>query len=288
MGTAVVLPFLACFVAAALAWQNGFMGWLYVGLLLAGWAITGQGITIGFHRLLTHRSFETYGWVRMVWMALGALSVEGSPLVWCAVHRRHHELSDQVGDPHSPHLHGTGLWNSFRGLWYAHTGWLFTGYWSSPDMQRYIPDLLSERWLVVVDNLYYLWVLVSLALPAVLAGLVTLSWKGAALGFLWGGLVRIFLTHHVTWSINSICHVFGRRDYVCGDHSRNNLFCGIFAFGEGWHNNHHAFPTSARHGLAWWQLDSSWIIIRCMQFCGLAWNIRLPSQSQLLQKRLVT
>ncbi len=197
MLTAVVLPLVGVVIGGVLAWRYGFMGWLNLGMLLAGWAITGTGITIGFHRLLTHRSFDTYRWVKLFWMTCGALSVEGSPLVWCAVHRRHHELSDQHGDPHSPHLHGTGLVDSLRGLWYAHTGWLFTGYWSSPDMQRYVPDLLADKALVAVDRLYYLWVLVSLALPAAIGGLfstgeLSWSWQGAFLGLLWGGLVRIW------------------------------------------------------------------------------------------------
>jgi stearoyl-CoA desaturase (delta-9 desaturase) len=194
-------------------------------------------------------------------------------------------VSDQPGDPHSPHLHGSGLWNSLRGLWFAQTGWLFTGYWTSPELQRYVPDLLAERSLVVVDKLYYLWVIASLAIPTLLGGLATWSWEGALLGLIWGGLVRIFITHHITWSINSICHVFGRRDFEAGDDSRNNPLCGIFALGEGWHNNHHAFPTSARHGLAWWQFDLSWLVIRAMQVLGLAWNVRLPGERALASRR---
>ncbi|MCI0362214.1 MAG: fatty acid desaturase [Planctomycetaceae bacterium] len=286
MLTAVLLPLLGTMAAVVLCWRLGFMGWLYLAMLVGGWLSTGTGITIGFHRLLTHRSFDTYRWIRLTWMTLGALSVEGSPLVWCAVHRRHHELSDQPGDPHSPHLHGTGLWNSLRGLWYGHAGWLFTGYWSSPDLARYVPDLLADKALVTVDRLYYLWVLVSLALPAAIGGLATLSWQGAVLGLIWGGLVRIFVTHHITWSINSICHVFGRQNFATNDHSRNNLLCGLFGLGEGWHNNHHAFPTSARHGLAWWQFDLSWLVIRGMELVGLAWNVRLPSDKAIAEKAL--
>lgn len=285
MGTAVVLPFLGCLTAIAVLWRYGFMGWPYLALLIGGWLASGLGITVGFHRLLTHRSFETYGWVRMFWMALGALSVEGSPLVWCAVHRRHHEYSDLPGDPHSPHLHGEGIWASIRGLGYAHVGWLFTGYWSSPDMERYIPDLLTERPLLLVNRLYFLWVIVSLAIPTAIGGLIEGSWRGAALGLLWGGLVRIFITHHITWSINSICHVFGRRDFEVTDDSRNNWLCGIFGLGEGWHNNHHAFPTSAQHGLLWWQLDASWFVIRAMQALGLAWNVRVPSERAMASRR---
>ncbi|MDX1944992.1 MAG: fatty acid desaturase [Pirellulaceae bacterium] len=288
MAIAVVLPFVGCVVAIALAWRWGFMGWLYLGLLIGGWLATGLGITVGFHRLLTHRSFDTYRWVKLVWMTLGALSIEGSPLVWCAVHRRHHEFSDLPGDPHSPHLHGTGWWNSLRGLWYAQTGWLFTGYWSSPDLQRYVPDLLADKALVTVDRFYYLWVPLSLGIPTLIGGLATMTWQGALLGFLWGGLVRVFITHHITWSINSICHVFGRKEFASHDDSRNNWLCGLLGHGEGWHNTHHAFPTSARHGLAWWQFDTSWLIIRGMQLVGLAWNVRLPSESAIAAKRLAS
>ncbi len=287
MSLAVGLPLVGCVVAAGLCWRWGFMGWLYVAMLVVGWLTTGCGITIGFHRLLTHRSFETYRWVRLVFMALGALSVEGSPLVWCAIHRRHHELSDRPGDPHSPHLHGEGFFATLRGLWYAQAGWLFTGYWTKPELERYVPDLLADRALVLVDRLYYLWVITSLLVPTLIGGLLTLSWQGALLGLLWGGLVRIFVTHHITWSINSICHVFGKREFQAHDESRNNLLCGVLGLGEGWHNTHHAFPTSARHGLSWWQLDMSWLVIRTMQALGLAWNVRLPSERLIAEKRMV-
>lgn len=280
------LPFLSLFVAIGVLWQYGYVGWLNLSLLLAGWALTGAGITIGFHRLLTHRSFDTYHWVRVFWTVLGSLSIEGSPITWCAVHRRHHELSDQHGDPHSPHLHGEGLSSSLQGLWYAHTGWLFTGYWTSPRSQRYVPDLLSDPALVLVDRLYYVAVILSLGIPTLIGYLATGTLQGALLALLWGGFVRIFITHHVTWSINSICHVFGQREYESGDESRNNTFCGYLAFGEGWHNNHHAFPTSARHGLRWWQFDTSYLIIRAMQLVGLAWNVRVPDERQLASKRL--
>lgn len=286
MGTAVVLPFLGCLAAIALLWTVGWMGWLYLGLLLGGWILTGLGITVGFHRLLTHRSFETYSWVRAFWMMLGALSVEGSPLVWCAVHRRHHEHSDSHGDPHSPRLSGKGWWNAARGLVYAQFGWLFTRYWTEPELQRYVPDLLEEKLLLRVDRLYYLWVIASLAIPTAIVGLATLSWHGALLGLIWGGLVRIFMTHHITWSINSVCHVFGRRTYATTDQSTNNLLCGLLGLGEGWHNNHHAFPTSARHGLAWWQFDLSWLVIRAMQSCGLAWDVRVPSERTKAARRI--
>jgi stearoyl-CoA desaturase (delta-9 desaturase) len=286
MTLAVVLPFLGCIVAAVMLWQWGWMGWPYLVMLLVGMVVTEWGITIGFHRLLTHRSFDTYRWVRAVWMSLGALAVQGSPLVWCAIHRKHHHLSDVEGDPHSPHTHGSGWWNAFRGLVHSHTTWLFTSHWSCPDLSRYVPDLLKDRWLVRIDKLYYLWVIASLALPALLGGLITMSWLGVLLGFIWGGLVRIFLVQHITFSVNSICHIIGRRDYKSSDLSRNNLIVGVLAQGEGWHNNHHAFPTSARHGLEWWQLDTSWLLILGMKRLGLAWNVQVPSPQAIEARRL--
>jgi stearoyl-CoA desaturase (delta-9 desaturase) len=173
-----------------------------------------------------------------------------------------------------------------RGLLHAQAGWLLTGYWSSPELKRYVPDLLEDRGLAWLDRWYYLCVLTSLAAPTALGGLIEGSWRGALLGLLWGGLVRIFVTHHITWSINSVCHVFGTRTYRAGDESRNNLLCGLLGHGEGWHNNHHAFPTSARHGLTWWQFDLSWLVIRAMQATGLAWNVRTPDKRLLAARRL--
>jgi stearoyl-CoA desaturase (delta-9 desaturase) len=286
MTLATVLPLLGVVTGVVLLWQYGFMGWLYLSLLVGGWVVTGLGVTVGFHRLLTHRSFDTYRWVRWAWLVIGGLSVEGSPLVWCAVHRRHHQYSDEHGDPHSPHLAGSGWLGYFRGLWHSHTGWLFTGIWSHPELKRYIPDLLTDPVLVKLDRMYLVWILLSFVIPTAIAWAVTGTLQGAALGLLWGGFVRVFVTHHITWSINSICHVMGQQEYVSGDQSRNNVICGLFAFGEGWHNNHHAFPTSARHGLQWWQFDTSWLTIRAMQMCGLAWNLRLPSPQAMAEKRL--
>ncbi len=294
MLTAVVLPFLGCFVAAAVLWQYGWMGWSYLAMVVLGWALTSLGITIGFHRLLSHKSFETYRWVRAFWTLLGSLSVEGAPLVWCAVHRRHHGHSDQDGDPHSPNLHGPGLLGFLKGFWHGQVGWLFSGYWSKPELEKYIPDLSKDRLLLWVNQYYYLFVFTSLGIPTVcgyfieyyFGGESANPWFGALLGFLWGGLVRIFLTHHMTWSINSVCHIFGKRQFKSGDNSTNNLVCAILTMGEGWHNNHHAFPSSARHGLMWYQLDMSWIIIRTMQMVGLAWDVKLPSKRAVEARRI--
>ena len=286
MAIAVVGPFLGFVSLIACCWIYGSMNAFYLALLIGGWVLSGLGITIGFHRLLSHRSFDSFRWVKAMWMAFGALAVEGSPIMWCAIHRKHHQFSDLFGDPHSPRLHGNGWWNAVRGFTYAHTGWLFSGLWRSVDSEKYVPDLLEDKLLVAVDKVYYLWVLASLAIPAAIAGIVMQSWMAVWLGFLWGGLARIFLTHHITWSINSICHIFGSREFEAGDESRNNLLFGILGHGEGWHNNHHAFPTSARHGLRWWQFDLSWYIIRTMQMVGLAWDVRTPSARAQESKRL--
>ncbi len=286
MLAAVTLPVIGLGVAIALLWQYGWMGWPYLAMMLGGWVLTSLGITVGFHRLMSHKSFDTYRWVRAMWMIIGTLSVEGAPLTWCAVHRRHHGLSDRHGDPHSPNLHGEGWFGMLRGLWHGQVGWLFSGYWSHPNMEKYIPDLLKDPLLVTLNRYYGVLVLISLAVPAALGYAIEGTMFGALLGFVWGGLVRVLLTHHVTWSINSICHMFGRRDYHSNDHSTNNFVCGLLAMGEGWHNNHHAFPSSARHGLKWWQFDLSWIVIRAMSLVGLAWNIKLPSEQALESKRI--
>ena len=282
---AVILPFAGLITAIALLWGYGWVGWPYLAMMVAGWALSCLGITIGFHRLMSHKSFETYRGIRIFWMILGTMSVEGAPLTWCAVHRRHHSFSDKHGDPHSPHLHGEGFWEMIQGLWHSQIGWLFNGIWSKPNLEKYIPDLLKDPLIKSVNNNYGFFVLLSFAIPTVIGYFID-GWAGAGLGFLWGGMVRVFFTHHVTWSINSICHVLGSRDYHSNDQSTNNFVCGILAMGEGWHNNHHAFPASARHGLKWWQFDMSWLIIRTMHALGLAWNIRLPSEHAIKAKRI--
>lgn len=285
---AVILPLVGVVAAAVTAWQFGWMGWSYVAMVIVGWLLTGLGITVGFHRLMSHRAFETHRTIRAFFMAMGAMSVEGSPLVWCAIHRRHHALSDKPGDPHSPHLgDDESWWGMVKGLLYAQFGWLLLdGRWSKPQLDRYVPDLMSDPILRGVDRFYGIFVLLSLGIPTAIGYAITGTAFGAWLGFLWGGLVRIFVTHHITWSINSICHYFGSRTYDSGDRSTNNPICGILGLGEGWHNNHHAFPNSARHGLEWWQLDLSWIVIRTLKALGLAWNIKLPTQRLMDAKRI--
>jgi stearoyl-CoA desaturase (delta-9 desaturase) len=239
------------------------------------YVLTAFGITVGFHRLLTHKSFETTPAVRFVLAALGSMAVQGSVLRWVAQHRRHHQHSDTPDDPHSPHHRGGGLLGTARGFWHAHIGWAF-----KPDaagLDRYVADLRKLASVRVASALFPLWIALGLAIPAALGGILTGTWAGVWLGLLWGGLVRVFLVHHVTWSVNSVCHLWGRRPYPDRDRSRNNLLFGILAMGEGWHNNHHAFPTSARHGLRWWQLDASYYLIRLLAWLGLAWKVRLPA-----------
>lgn len=280
---AVLLPPVALVAGIILLWPYGF-SWVYLGLLIGMYILTGLGITVGYHRLFTHKSFETNRVVTFIFGALGSMAVEGSILSWVATHRSHHQHSDCDNDPHSPHTHGAGLLNFLRGLFHAHVGWFIRG--RLPDLNRYVPDLSRDRMIVAINRTFPLWVLAGLVIPAALGGLLTLSWMGVLLGFIWGGLIRILLVHHVTWSINSVCHIWGRQPFEARDESRNNAICGILGFGEGWHNNHHAFPTSARHGLRWWEFDSSYLVIRALSLAGLARNVRVPSADRIAAKRI--
>jgi stearoyl-CoA desaturase (delta-9 desaturase) len=245
--------------------------------------ISGLGITIGYHRYFTHKSFQTSRFVQALLAISGSMAFEGSVLQWAAVHRSHHQHSDDEHDPHSPHTHGAGVWNAIRGMWHAHMGWLFRR--RTLSLQKYVVDLKKDRLITTMSALFPLWALLGLAIPALLGGLITMSWMGALLGFIWGGLVRVFFVHHVTWSINSVCHIWGTRPFNSHDESRNNPIFGVLGLGEGWHNNHHAFPTSARHGLRWWQLDISYIIIRTLSWVGIVWDVRVPSPARVAAKR---
>jgi len=279
---AVILPFLALGAAAIFLWDWGFH-WVDLGLLLGMYVVTILGVTVGFHRLFTHRAFRTNGVVRFVLGVLGSMSVQGPLLTWVAMHRRHHAHSDKAGDPHSPHLHKDGVLGVLHGLWHAHLGWLFLPV--PPDLDRYNKDLRQSRLLRTVSALFPVWVALGLLLPAALGGIITHSWAGMWTGLLWGGLVRVFLVHHVTWSVNSVCHLWGTRPYRSGDQSRNNFVFGVLGLGEGWHNAHHAFPTSARHGLRWWQIDVTYYVIRALALFGLAWQVKVPSRQAQAQGR---
>lgn len=285
---AVIVPPLGLIAAMIVSWGSVFdwtQLWIFVGMMYA----TSIGITVGYHRLFTHQSFKTPAAMRYILGALGSMAVQGAVIEWCGAHRRHHQHSDDEEDPHSPHCHGdvtcgAGIMATVRGFYHAHVGWLFCE--RLKGMGRYTPDLRADPVTAAVNRQFYWLALSGLVIPAVLGGVLTLSLKGALLGFLWGGLVRILVVHHITWSVNSVCHLWGTRPYRTGDHSRNNPIVGFFALGEGWHNNHHAFPTSARHGLHWYQIDPSYLFIRFLALVGLARDIRVPSKERLAAKRV--
>lgn len=280
----VIIPFLGFAAAIYLLWGRGF-DWLHLSLLVGMYIVTAGGITVGFHRLFTHRSFETNRFLKAVFAIAGSMAVQGPLFQWVATHRRHHQHSDHDEDPHSPHGHGAGVWGTIRGALHAHVGWIFQP--DAPDLYRYVGDLKKDRVLTWISNTFPLWVVAGMLLPALLGGLISMSWSGALFGFLWGGLARLFLCHHVTWSINSVCHIWGSKDFRSDDESRNNVIFGVLALGEGWHNNHHAFPTSARHGLRWWQFDASYVFIRGMEMLGLASKVRVPNQEAMAAKKRV-
>jgi stearoyl-CoA desaturase (delta-9 desaturase) len=278
-----VLPVVGLVVAIVLLWDR-MVGVRELTILLVGYLLAGLGITVGYHRLFTHRSFQTYRGVRYAFAVLGQLAVEGNVVSWVANHRKHHQFADQSGDPHSPHAdRGEGFIEGAKGLWYAHTGWLFDPS-AVADRNRYAKDLLEDRGLRVIAWLFVPTVLLSLALPA-LAGWLWIGGRyGLLAGLVWGGAVRILLLHHVTWSINSICHYWGRRRFAVRDESRNVWWLSWLSFGESWHNNHHAFPTSAFHGLRRTEIDPGGWLIRALEVCGLAWQVvRIPPERQAVK-----
>jgi stearoyl-CoA desaturase (delta-9 desaturase) len=277
-----ILPLAALGLAAWGLWGT-HLGPVELGLFLGFYVFTGLGITVGFHRLLTHQSFKAPTAVRALFAVAGSMAIQGSVIDWVATHRRHHAYSDQPGDPHSPHVGADGgQVGLLKGLWYAHMGWLFAP--DSTVQKAWAPDLLKDPVIARISRAFPWMVTASLVLPAVLGGLITGSLAGAVSAFVWAGLVRIFVLHHVTWSINSICHVFGTRPFESHDEARNNLVMALLAFGEGWHNAHHAFPASARHGLRWWEFDISWIVIKTLAVARLARDIKTPTPRQLARR----
>ncbi|MDQ3934209.1 MAG: acyl-CoA desaturase [Actinomycetota bacterium] len=269
------LPMVALVVAGWQLWEQA----LHVSDLIVFaivYALTGLGITVGFHRHLTHRAFKAKTPVRAALAILGSAAVEGPVISWVADHRKHHAFSDEEGDPHSPHVAPDGrVRSALRGLAHAHLGWLYDH--SARGLKtRYAPDLLKDPLIRFVDRTFVVWVLAGLAVPFGLGWAIGGSLHSALTGLLWGGLVRMFFLHHVTYSINSLCHFFGRRAYDTGDHSRNLAWLAPLSFGESWHNNHHAFPTSARHGLGRWQIDISAGVISLLEKLGLVWDVVQP------------
>lgn len=266
------LPVVGLAAAVALLWNHG-VGLTALAILAVGYVLTGLGITVGYHRLFTHRAFETFPAVRYLLAVLGQMGVEGDVVTWVADHRKHHQFSDRSGDPHSPHADfGDGALEAVKGLWHAHTGWIFSSA-GRADRSRYAKDLVRDRGLRVIARLFLPTVLVSLALPALVGWALIGGWYGFVSGLVWGGAVRIFLLHHVTWSINSICHFTGRRRFDSRDESRNVWWLSWLSFGESWHNNHHAFPSSAFHGLRHFEIDPGGWLIWSLEKCGLAWRV---------------
>jgi stearoyl-CoA desaturase (delta-9 desaturase) len=278
----IVVPFLGLLAAVPLMWGRG------IGLhdvIIAGvmYIVAGLGITVGYHRYFTHGSFKAKRGLRIALAIMGSLAIEGPVIRWVSDHRRHHAFSDKEGDPHSPHRFGPGVWNLLKGLFHAHIGWLFETEQTS--QTKYAPDLLADKDVRRVNKLFPLFVVVSLTLPLIVGGLVTWSWQGALTAFFWGGLIRVGLLHHVTWSINSVCHTFGERPFKARDKSSNFWPLAILSFGESWHNYHHADQTSARHGVGRGQLDSSARLIRWFEQAGWAYDVRWPNAERLAVRR---
>jgi stearoyl-CoA desaturase (Delta-9 desaturase) len=285
---AVVVPPLGLLSAAGLLWGVA-LSWRDVALFAVFYTACGLGVTVGYHRLFTHRSFETTPWVRATLAVLGAMSTQGPVTQWVTDHRKHHALSDREGDPHSPHAgHGVGPAARIKGFAHSHVTWLFR----TKGMERgehYGRDVYADPVLRVVDRLYVVWVVLTFALPFALGyALGGLSVAAGAQAVVWAGLIRVFAYQHATFSVNSICHLFGSRDYFSRDESRNNAVVAALTFGEGWHNNHHAFPSSARHGLGRLQLDAAWWTIRGLERLGLAWDVKVPDAERLRRRRVAS
>lgn len=259
----VTIPLIGTIAAILLFW-NQYVFWRDILMLAVGYVVIALGVAIGYHRLLTHQSFSTYPPIKAIILIFGCMAFEGGPLDWAATHLKHHAHSDQEGDPHSP----------LEGFWHAHVGWLFSLHnFAKPG--RYTPHLMRDKVVRFVNDYAMLWMFLSLFIPFLIGG-----WTG----LLWAGAVRVFLTTHITWSVNSVCHSFGQRTFKTTDQSHNNWLIGLLALGEGWHNNHHAFPTSAFHGLRWWQFDLAGLVIRFLEATGLAWNVKRVKPEIILLK----
>jgi stearoyl-CoA desaturase (delta-9 desaturase) len=284
-GLITVVPPLLLVLAAWQLW-NRELHWRDVAIFGALYVATGLGVTVGLHRLLTHRSFKTSPWLRGVLAVLGTMSVEGPVISWVADHRKHHAYTDRLGDPHSPHVdHGGGWRGALRGLAHAHVGWLFD-HTQRGARERFAPDLLADPVVSFVDRTFVLWALLGLAIPFAAGALIGGTLNAGLEALLWGGAVRILLLHHVTYSINSLCHFFGRRRFQTDDHSRNLLWLAPLSFGEAWHNNHHAFPTSAFHGMTRAELDISGIVISALERAGLVWDVQRIAPERRAAKAL--
>ena len=283
LGAFIALPFLAILAAIPIAW-GGWLGWRDVVIAVLMYLISGHGITVGFHRLFTHRSFKANRGLKISLAVAGSLAIEGPVIRWVADHRKHHKYSDRDGDPHSPWRYGETVPALVKGMFYAHMGWMFDI--EQTNQRQYAPDLIKDPDIRAVSRAFPWLVAVSLLLPAVLGGLLSWSWQGALTGFFWGTLVRVGLLHHVTWSINSICHAVGERPFASRDKSGNVWWLAFLSMGESWHNLHHADPTCARHGVLKGQIDSSARLIWLFEKLGWARDVRWPSAERVQSRRI--
>src|SRR5919199_510912 len=284
-GTVTVVPFLALAIVAWQVW-NSLLHWHDLIVFALLYTASGLGVTVGYHRLFTHRSFKTSPVMRAVFAVLGSTAIEGPVISWVADHRKHHAFSDQPGDPHSPHVdHGVGWRGALRGLGHAHMGWLFI-HTQRGNRSRYAPDLLADPVVSFVDRTFVLWALGGNVAAFGLGWLIGGDLTSGLTGLLWGGAVRLLVLHHATFSINSLCHFFGRRRFATGGESRHLARPLLVTFGEAWHNNHHAFPTSARHGLRPREIDVSAGVIWLLEKCGLAWDVVRISPERMARKAI--
>jgi stearoyl-CoA desaturase (Delta-9 desaturase) len=283
LGLLIGVPFLAIVVAIPVAW-GGWLSWTDVGIGVAMYLIAGHGVTAGFHRHFTHLSYKAKRPLRIALAIAGSLGIEGPVIRWVADHRRHHKYSDKEGDPHSPWRYGDTIPALMKGLLYAHMGWLFDV--EQTDQRQYAPDLIKDPDIRRISRAFPVFVLASLAVPPIVGGLLTWSWQGALTAFFWASLVRIGLMHHVTWSINSICHAVGARTFRSRDKSGNVWWLAALSMGESWHNLHHADPTCARHGVLKGQIDSTARLIWIFEKLGWAYAVRWPQASRIEARRL--
>ena len=287
----MILPTLGFVLAMVDGWNYGFSFWK-IALLIFFYVITLFGVEAGFHRLLSHSAYVTP--LRSIIVVLGSMAAQGPAIFWAAAHRQHHAFSDDIGDPHSPRPFSPGSKGFLKGLWHGHMGWLLKA--ENVDWARFAPDLLKDRRLFNLNQTYMLWVLIGLILPAILGSIFASNlsgstggfWIGAWEGLLWGGLARIFLVHHAVWAVNSICHIFGSRPYQCKGTATNNLWLALPSLGGAWHNNHHAFPSTADNQFAWWQFDFSGIILRLLKSVQLVSNFKKPTDSAIAARRIQT
>jgi stearoyl-CoA desaturase (Delta-9 desaturase) len=277
----LIVPFLALIAAVPFAWGWG-LGWTDIGIAVGFYIVSSLGVTVGYHRYFTHGAFKAKRPLRIALALAGSLASQGSVVAWVADHRRHHAFSDREGDPHSPWLFGTSPAAIAKGFWHAHMGWLFGR--DKTNAERFAPDLLADKDILLVDKLFVPMTVVTLAFPAILGGLITMSWWGAVTALFWAGFVRVGFLHHITWSVNSICHMIGDRPFVSRDRAANFWPLALLSMGESWHNSHHADPTGARHGVMRGQLDISARVIWIFEKFGWATNVRWPKPERLAAK----